>query len=220
MELISEYQIRKIVREIIKESLILEISDEDKKKAMDKSNERVPFNAELMKQAILQGREVGISYRSKNEKYEMPVTKYRIIHPVAMGTDKNGNLVIRGLHITGQSEKVAIATGNRSAEAEAHKDGMAAWRLFKSDNLKTMWFTGRFFSNNIPGFNPNDKAMSTKIAVYNPSKAKQYQDELVARSRAAVTSQDIEQVPVDKDIEQMGYEDSSIQEKNIRNLFK
>lgn len=215
MEPGKEYKIRKIIRDIIKESLILEISDEDKQMAMDKSNERVPFNQELMKQAILQGRELGISYRSKNEKYEMPVTKYRIIQPVAMGYDKNGNLIIRGFHITGQSEKVAQKTGIRSAEAEAHKDGINAWRLFKSSNLKTMWFTGRFFNEQIPGFNPNDKAMSTKIAVYNPIKAKQYQDQILSK-----TKQTSKKIPVDKDIEQMGYENPTIQEKNIKNLFK
>lgn len=231
-----EQKIRNLVREIIAESLILEISAEEKDKVMAKSNERVPFNSELMKQAIEQGREIGINYRSKNDKYEMPATKSRIIHPVAMGTDKNGNIVIRGLHITGQSEKAARETGVRSAEIEAEKDGMNAWRLFKAENLKSMWFTGRFFSDNIPGYNPNDKTMTTKTAVYSPTEAKKYQDALVAQSRATApakpepqTQQQVQpqpQVaptkPAEKDIEQMGYENQPIQEKqkNIRGLFK
>lgn len=227
-----ETQIRKMVREILKESLILEISSEEKTKAMAKSNERVPFNAELMKQAILQGREVGINYRSKNDKYEMPVTKSRIIHPVAMGTDKNGNIVIRGLHITGQSEKAARMSGVRSAEVEAETDGMNAWRLFRADNLKSMWFTDRFFSDNIPGYNPQDSAMTSIIASYSPSVAKKYQDDLVARERQAqldvAPEAPIEtpaQTPpaVDKDIDQMGYEDLQEKErkrKNIRKFFK
>lgn len=231
-----EQKIRNLVREIITESLILEISAEEKDKVMAKSNERVPFNSELMKQAIEQGREIGINYRSKNDKYEMPATKSRIIHPVAMGTDKNGNIVIRGLHITGQSEKAARETGVRSAEVEAEKDGMNAWRLFKAENLKSMWFTGRFFSDNIPGYNPNDKAMTTKTAVYSPTEAKKYQDALVAQSRATAPANPEPQAqqqaqhqpqvapakPAEKDIEQMGYENQPIQEKqkNIRGLFK
>jgi hypothetical protein len=236
-----EQKIRNLVREIIAESLILEISAEEKAKVMAKSNERVPFNTELMKQAIEQGREIGINYRSKNDKYEMPTIKSRIIHPVAMGTDKNGNIVIRGLHITGQSEKAARETGIRSAEVEAEKDGMNAWRLFKADNLKAMWFTGRFFSDDIPGYNPNDKAMTTKIVTYSPTDAKKYQDELVAQSKAAAQiqepSQQTQNQPSpqpaqptqvaqprvgDKDIEQVGYENQPIQEKqkNIRGLFK
>lgn len=233
MAIISEAYIRKLVRKVLAESLILEISAEEKAKAYEKSNERVPFSQELMKQAIQQGREVGINFRSSNDKYTMPVTKARIIHPVAMGTDKNGNLVIRGLHITGQSEKQAIATGVRSAEVEAEKDGMSAWRLFRADNLKSMWFTGRFFNDAIPGYNPNDKAMSTKIAVYDPNTAKQYQDALVAQAQQQKPIQKPEEQPAQqqvqpetppqgKDLDQMGYED--LQEKNknrgIRPFFK
>lgn len=225
MSNLTEADIRKMVREVLRESLILEISAEEKTKAMTKSNERVPFNSELMKQAILQGREIGINYRSKNDKYEMPVTKARIIHPVAMGTDKNGNTVIRGLHITGQSEKAARMSGVRSAEVEAEKDGINAWRLFRADNLKSMWFTDRFFSDNIPGYNPNDSAMSSVIAAYNPATAKKYQDELVAKERQSQLDIPPSEAPtspaVDKDVDQMGYED--LQEKarkNIKKFFK
>lgn len=231
---LTESYIRGVIREVLSEALILEISAEEKAKVMAKSNERVPFNRELMKQAILQGREVGMNFQTNNDKTRMPVAKARIIHPVAMGTDKNGNLVIRGLHITGQSEKAARETGVRSAEAEAERDGINAWRLFRGANVRSMWFTDRFFSDNIPGFNPNDKAMSSKIAVYNPAAAKAYQDSLVAQSKEdeleakpEITPQKPEpqqkaQNQMNKDIEQMGYEDQPIQEKkkNIRNFFK
>lgn len=233
---LTKSYIRGVIREILSETLILEISTEEKTKIMSKSNERVPFNKELMKQAIIQGREVGLLFQTNNNKTKMPVAKYRIIHPVAMGTDKGGNLVVRGLHITGQSEKKARETGVRSAEAEAEKDGINAWRLFRGNNIRSMWFTGRFFSDNIPGFNPNDKVMASKIAIYNPTTAKAYQDSLVAQSKEAevenapeITPQQPEpqqqqkaQDQMNKDIEQMGYEDQPIQEKNknIRNLFK
>jgi len=233
---LTESYIRGIIREILSETLILEISAEEKTKVMAKSNERVPFNRELMKQAILQGREVGMNFQTNNEKSKMPVAKARIIHPVAMGNDKNGNLVIRGLHITGQSEKAAKATGVRSAEAEAERDGINAWRLFRGDNVRSMWFTDRFFSDNIPGFNPNDNAITSKIAVYNPGAAKAYQDSFVAQSKNAELEANPEIKPqqpepqkqrkaqsqFNKDIEQMGYEDQPIQEKNknIKKFFK
>lgn len=235
MKSLTENKIRKMIRDVIKESLILEISSEEKWELMGKSVSRVPFSQEMMKQAIEQGREVGINYRSKNDKYEMPIIKTRIIHPVAMGTDKNGGIIIRGLHIAGQSEKAARETGVRSAEVQAEKDGMNAWRLFKAENLKSMWFTDRFFSNDIPGYNPNDKAMSTKIAIYSPSVAKDYQDQLVTQSKQGqepsqpqaqqqpkTPSQQPkpQRAPINKDIEQMGYEDQPIQEKNIRGFFK
>jgi len=236
MSKLTESYIRGVIREILSETLILEISAEEKTKVMAKSNERVPFNRELMKQAILQGREVGMNFQTNNDKTRMPVAKSRIIHPVAMGTDKNGNLVIRGLHITGQSEKAARETGVRSAEVEAERDGINAWRLFRGENVRSMWFTDRFFSDDIPGYNPNDKAMSSKYAVYSPSAAKAYQDSLVAQSKEKELTatpeiqpqqpepqqQQKAQSQLNKDIDQMGYEDQPIQEKNkkVRNFFK
>ena len=69
----------------------------------------------------------------------MPVAKYRIIYPVAMGISKAGNQVIRAYHKFGQSEGEAIRTGKRSAEVEG------AWRLMKTSNIKSMWLTGTFF---------------------------------------------------------------------------
>lgn len=234
MAKITETYIRKIVRKVLAESLLLEISPQEKTKAYAKSNERVPFNASLMKQAIMQGREVGMNFKSNNDKYTMPAIKTRIIHPVAFGTNKTGNQVVRGLHITGQSEKEAIRTGSRSAEVDAENAGVSAWRMFKTENIKSMWFTDRFFSDDIPGYNPNDKGMSVQVS-YNPTTAKKYQDEIVAARRPEANpvepTPQVQPKPIqtpnpaptaDKDIEQMGYEDQSIQEKkkNVRNFFK
>jgi len=244
---LTESYIRKIVREIIKESLILEISADEKNLAYEKSNQRVPFNADLMKQAIMQGREIGLNFKSDNEKYTMPTTKTRIIHPVAYGINKSGKKVVRGLHITGQSEKVALSHTPRKGSAEANVDspetgGMNAWRMFKTENIKSMWFTDRFFSDDIPGYNPNDKGMSSIYVSYNPKVAKKYQDEIIVarKSYASPITPEVKpetqptqepqpEIPTqkaqpksDKDIEQMGYEDQTIQEKkkNIRGFFK
>lgn len=137
-----------------------------------KSNERVPFNEDLMKQAIEQGLVVGLLFQSNNTKYKMPVAKYRIILPVAMGYDKKGRLIIRGVHSKGQSEKKAIQTGVRSAEAKNE------WRLFYASNVKSMFFTGDFFSRiPISGYKKNDSAISTMIASFDAARAKSYQDE-------------------------------------------
>ena len=144
----------------------------EKTSAMNKSSERFGFNAESMKQAIEQGREVGLNFQSNNKKYKMPTTKSRIIWPVAMGVDEKGNLVIRGYHLAGQSEKVARETGSRSAEAQD------VWRLFKVSNIKSMWLTDNFFSEMLPGYKERDSAMTTMMASYNPAKAKAYQDSI------------------------------------------
>lgn len=137
-----------------------------------RSNERVPFNADLMQQAIEQGLVVGLLFQSNNTKYKMPVAKYRNIMPVAMGYDKNGRLVFRGVHIKGQSEKKARQTGVRSAEASNE------WRLFYASNVKSMFFTGDFFSQvPIGGFKANDSDISRQIVSFDAGRAKAYQDE-------------------------------------------
>lgn len=143
-----------------------------KSDAFNKSSKRFSFNADSMKQAIEQGREIGLNFQSNNKNYKMPTTKSRIIWPVGMGTDENGNLVVRGYHLAGQSEKVARQTGVRSAEAED------VWRLFKVSNIKAMWFTDNFFNQSLPGYKEKDSAMVTMMASYNPAKAKAYQDSI------------------------------------------
>lgn len=135
-----------------------------------RSNERIPFNKELMIQAIEFGLEVGILFQSNNKKYKMPMSKYRIIMPVAIGVDSEGRTMLRGVHIVGQSEKEAIRTGQRSAEAKN------VWRLFNTANIKSMFFTGKTHAKvPIGGYNPNDSAMVTVMASFNPGLAKKKQ---------------------------------------------
>ncbi len=130
------------------------------------SNKRVKFDINVMKEAIEGGMEVGMIFQSDNDKYRMPIWKTRIVQPVVMGYDKKGQLVIRGIHVTGQSEKKAIETGKRSAEANNE------WRLFKVSNIKSIFLTGRLFQSvSLPGYNPNDSAMNRIIAKFDPKEA-------------------------------------------------
>lgn len=170
--ILSESLIRKFKKLA---GLVLETSSQEKVDAFSKSDERVPYNKELMIQAIQQGREVGILFQSNNEKYKMPIAKYRIIYPVALGISKKGNPVIRAFHKMGQSEKVAIATGKRSAEVEN------TWRLLKISNIKSMWITGNFFRGPLEAYNSNgDKGMVNIEVQADFNKIKTYQDNLIA----------------------------------------
>jgi len=151
------------------------ISNQERLDAFAKSDERVPYNKDLMIQAIQQGREVGVLFQSNNEKYKMPLAKYRIIYPVAIGISKKGNPVIRAFHKMGQSEKVAIATGKRSAEVEN------TWRLLKISNIKSMWLTGNFFRGPLEAYNANgDAGMVSVETQADFNSIRKYQDELIA----------------------------------------
>jgi hypothetical protein len=165
--------IRKIVRE-----LILEIVDDTTKTSLySKSNERKPFAVDVIKQAIEGGLEIGLLFKSDNEDYTMPTSKYRIIQPVALGYSKKNNMVIRGFHIIGQSEKKARETGVRSAEVENE------WRMFNVKNIKGVWLTGRTFNKAPNNYNPSDKSMNGVIIAFDPNKAKILQNKKNAESQ-------------------------------------
>ncbi len=154
-------------------SIILEADDDiERSSAFALSNQRVPFNKDLMIQAINEGREVGILFKSKNEKYEMPVSKYRTIYPVALGTSKAGNQVLRAVHKFGQSESAALKTGKRSQEVKDE------WRMFKVTNIKSMWFTGKFFSIPPKHYNASDKGMVNIEVAADFGKIKKFQAQL------------------------------------------
>lgn len=180
MFLTEEYKAR--IRKLAGIEKLNELDSATKYDLFDKSKSRTGFNMERMKQAIENGEELGIGYQSKNSKYTMPIMKYRIIWPVAIGYNKKGELILRGVHISGQSEKAARETGRRSAEAENE------WRLFKISNIKSMWNTGRYFNTQIPFYNPNDSSMSSVITSYDPIKAAAYQDTLADKQQQAVAA--------------------------------
>lgn len=170
------------------------ISQSDKETAFSMSHHRMPYNKDLMIQAIKEGREIGILFKSDNDRYSMPVAKYRIIYPICLGLSKKGNAVIRAWHKLGQSESKAIETGVRSAEVEDE------WRLFKVSNIKSMWFTNKFFSAPPEKYNSNDKGMTHVEVAADFNKIKKFQKDL------------IDSHETDKDKKQ--------QQKNIINLFK
>ena len=63
----------------------IDFNQKDLTNAYDKSWQRIQgFNLDMIKQAILEGRAIGISYKST----DMPITKFRIILPVTLGNYK------------------------------------------------------------------------------------------------------------------------------------
>lgn len=124
---------------------LYKFSDEEKKIAYKDFDKRVSFSKDLLAKAIREGWEIGINFKTDNDKNKMPIPKARIIYPVAMGLSKKGNLVIRAFHKIGQSE-----SGAKKAQASGIKNFRSAevkneWRLFKASGIKSMWFTGNFF---------------------------------------------------------------------------
>lgn len=178
------------------------------------SSKRIKFDINVMKQAIESGQEIGMIFQSDNDKYRMPIWKTRIVQPMVMGYDKKGQLVIRGIHVTGQSEKKAIETGKRSAEANNE------WRLFKVDNIKSIFLTGRLFQKvSLPGYNPNDSAMNSIIAKFNPAGAAKNQIKMVNIKKTTIEPKSIPK-PVAKPVVKTAIKPSSQKSQAEKELDK
>ena len=156
--------------------ILNEISNLERAESFSKSDQRVPYNKDMMIQAIQEGREVGILFQTNNDKMKSPTSKYRIIYPVAIVVSKKGNAVIRAFHKMGQSEKEARLTGKRSAEVEN------TWRLMKVSNIKGMWFTGRYFRGPLESYDNHDKGMMSIEISADFSKIRKFQDQMIKKT--------------------------------------
>ena len=175
--MLSEGYIKRL-KELAGIPIILnEATEQERLDAFAASGSRMPYNKDLMILAIKQGREVGVLFQSNNSKYKMPVAKYRTIYPVAIGTSKAGNPIIRAFHKIGQSESEAIKTGKRSAEVENQ------WRLMKVSNIKSIWMTVIFFRGPLEKYNPNDKGMIHVEYAANFNEIRKFQDDLVKQQK-------------------------------------
>ena len=112
-------------------------------------NKPVKFNEELLKKAIKYGLVILINYRGDKDKWRGG--RERTIQPMVLGVNKNTkNMLIRGWHLEGWSV---------SQRADTKK----VWRLFKTDNIVSMTFTGNFFRLPPQGYKMNDRVMTERI---------------------------------------------------------
>jgi len=112
-------------------------------------NKPVKFNEDLMKKAIKYGLVILISYRGDRDGWKGG--RERTIQPMVLGINKNTkNMLVRGFHLEGWSV---------SQRADTKK----VWRLFKTDNIVSMTFTGNFFRLPPLGYKMNDRVMTERI---------------------------------------------------------
>lgn len=111
-------------------------------------NKPVKFSEDLMKTAIKYGLVILVNYRGDKDKWFGG--RERTIQPMVLGVNKNTkNMLVRGWHMEGWSV---------SKRAETKK----VWRLFKTDNIKSMMFTGNFFRMAPSGYKMNDRIMTER----------------------------------------------------------
>ena len=112
-------------------------------------NKPVKYNEDLMKKAIKYGLVILFSYRGDKDRWRGG--RERTIQPMVLGKNKNTqNILVRGFHLEGWSV---------SQRAETKK----VWRLFKTENIVSMTFTGNFFRLPPQGYKMNDRIMTERI---------------------------------------------------------
>lgn len=109
-------------------------------------NKPMKFNKQSMIKAIQYGMIILISYNGEKDKWKGG--RERVICPLVLGKNTNtGNMLVRGWHLDGWSV---------SEKSNTKK----VWRLFKTDNIKSMMFTGDFFRLPPKGYKRNDRVMT------------------------------------------------------------
>ena len=113
-------------------------------------NEPLKFSVELLDKAIKYGMIMLINYKGADDK--VLAGHERVIYPMVLGKSSKGKLLLRGFHLKGWS-------------VSANRDTEKVWRLFRTDRIMSLVFTGSFFRLAPAGYNMNDKGMRGGIIV-------------------------------------------------------
>jgi hypothetical protein len=114
-------------------------------------NKPVKFDQTLMVKAIEYGLVILINYRGEKDKWKGG--RERTIQPMVLGINKNTkNMLVRGWHLEGWS-------------VHEKRETKKVWRLFKTDNIMSMTFTGNFFRLQPKGYKMNDRIMTEQTII-------------------------------------------------------
>ena len=107
-------------------------------------NKPIKYDEKIFIKAIKYGMIFLISY--KGEKDKQMVGHERVIYPMVLGRSSKGAPLCRGWHLNGWSV---------SNSRHINK----IWRMFRTDRILSMTFTGSFYRLPPQGYNMNDKGM-------------------------------------------------------------
>lgn len=126
-------------------------------------NKELKYDRDLLVYAMQYGMILKIQYRGEDD--NDVVGKKRIIYPMCLGTSAKGKPLLRAYHLKGWS-----LSNNGLIEK--------IWRMFRTDRILSMAFTGSFFRLAPEGYNALDKGMTggiTKSVDINEIQKKQQQ---------------------------------------------
>ena len=107
-------------------------------------NKPIKYSDALMTKCIKYGMMMLINYKGEEDKHF--AGHERVIYPMVLGRSSKGKTLLRGWHLNGWSV---------SQRRHINK----IWRLFRTDRILSMTFTGSFYRLPPAGYNMNDKGM-------------------------------------------------------------
>ena len=107
-------------------------------------NKPIKYSDDVMAKAIKFGMIFLINYKGEEDKHF--AGHERVIYPMVLGRSTKGKTLLRGWHLNGWSV---------SQKRHVNK----IWRLFRTDRILSMTFTGSFYRLPPSGYNMNDKGM-------------------------------------------------------------
>ena len=107
-------------------------------------NEPIKYSDEVMIKAIKYGLIFLINYKGEEDSHFSG--HERVIYPLVLGRSSKGKVLLRAWHLNGWS-----VSNNRSINK--------IWRLFRTDRILSMTFTGSFYRLAPSGYNMYDKGM-------------------------------------------------------------
>lgn len=107
-------------------------------------NEPIKYNEQTMIKAIKYGMIFLLNYKGEEDSHF--AGHERVIYPMVLGRSSKGKTLLRGWHLNGWSV---------SQKRHINK----IWRLFRTDRILSMTFTGSFYRLAPAGYNMNDKGM-------------------------------------------------------------
>jgi hypothetical protein len=113
-------------------------------------NQPIKYSDQVMTKAIKYGMIFLINYKGDKDKHF--AGHERVIYGMVLGRSSQGKMLLRGWHLSGYSI---------SQRRHINK----IWRLFRTDRILSMTFTGSFYRLPPAGYNMNDKGMRGGIVV-------------------------------------------------------
>ena len=132
-------------------------------------NEPIKYNEQTMIKAIKYGMIFLLNYKGEEDSHF--AGHERVIYPMVIGRSSKGKTLLRGWHLNGWSV---------SQKRHINK----IWRLFRTDRILSMTFTGSFYRLAPAGYNMNDKGMRGGIiAKADFSEIRRNQQNLVTQNK-------------------------------------